>query len=152
MAIRVELNRASKIIWLLSHQCCNNNFGNNINGLSPQSSRRMLKCIIFIFIHSWRCLFVWLFLIFQKESVQLNILIANRALVAEWVNVSINHNPMLKIEGSNLGASILKFGLFQFSKWLCSEKNNNLGISVELLVLNDWTQIVLQFVLIKFHI
>ena len=48
-------------------------------------------------------------------------------------------NPMLKVEGSNPGASILKFGLFQFSKWLCLDKNNNLGISVALLVLNDWT-------------
>ena len=45
---------------------------------------------------------------------------------------------MLKVEGSYLGVSILKFGLFQFSKWLCSDKNNNLGILVELLVLNDW--------------
>ena len=46
---------------------------------------------------------------------------------------------MLNVEGSNPGASILKFGLFQFSKWLCLDKNNNLGISVALLVLNDWT-------------
>ena len=46
-------------------------------------------------------------------------------------------NPMLKVEGSNPGASILKFGLFQFSKWLCLDKNNNLEISVALLVLND---------------
>ena len=29
---------------------------------------------------------------------------------------------MLKVEGSNPGASILKFGLFQFSKWLCLDK------------------------------
>ena len=48
-------------------------------------------------------------------------------------------NPMLKVEGSNPGASILKFGLFQFSKWLCLDKNNNLRILVALLVLNDWT-------------
>ena len=46
---------------------------------------------------------------------------------------------MLKVKGSNPGASILKFGLFQFSKWLCLDKNNNLKISVALLVLNDWT-------------
>ena len=46
-------------------------------------------------------------------------------------------NPMLKVEGSNPGASILKFGLFLFSKWLCLDKNNNLEISVTLLVLND---------------
>ena len=46
-------------------------------------------------------------------------------------------NPMLSVEGSNLGASILKFSIFQFSKWLCLDKNNNLGISVALLVLND---------------
>ena len=46
---------------------------------------------------------------------------------------------MLKVEGSNPGASILKFGLFQFSKWLYLDKNNNLGISVVLLVINDWT-------------
>ena len=46
-------------------------------------------------------------------------------------------NPMLKVEGSNPGASILKFGLFQFSKWLCLDKNNKLEISVALLVLND---------------
>ena len=56
--------------------------------------------------------------------------------MAEWVNVSINHLPMLKVKGLNLGASILKFGLFQFSKWLCLDKNNNLGILVLLLVLN----------------
>ena len=48
-------------------------------------------------------------------------------------------NPMLKVEGSNPGASILKFGIFQFSKWLYLDKNNNLGISVALLVLNVWT-------------
>ena len=48
---------------------------------------------------------------------------------------------MLKVEGSNLGLSILKFGLFQFLKWLCLEKNNNLGILVVLLVLNDLTSI-----------
>ena len=41
-------------------------------------------------------------------------------------------NPMLKVESSNLGASILKFGLFQFSKWLCLDQNNNLGISFRL--------------------
>ena len=46
---------------------------------------------------------------------------------------------MLKVEGSNPGTSILKFGLFQFLMWLCLDKNNNLGISVALLVLNDWT-------------
>ena len=50
-------------------------------------------------------------------------------------------NPMLKVEGSNPGAAILKFGLFQFSKWLCLDKNNNLGISVALLVLNDRTRV-----------
>ena len=48
---------------------------------------------------------------------------------------------MLKVEGSNLGTSILKFGLFQFSKWLCLDKNNNLGISVALVALNDWTSV-----------
>ena len=48
---------------------------------------------------------------------------------------------MLKVEGSNAEASILKFGLFQLSKWLCLGKNNNLRISVALLVLNDWTGI-----------
>ena len=57
--------------------------------------------------------------------------------MAEWVNVSINHQPMLKVKGSNPGVSILKFGLFLVSKWLCLEKNNNLGISVVLLALND---------------
>ena len=36
-------------------------------------------------------------------------------------------NPMLKVEGSNPGASILKFGLFQFSKCLRLDKNINLG-------------------------
>ena len=56
--------------------------------------------------------------------------------MAERVNVSII-NPMLKVEGSNPGASVLKFGLFLFSKRLCLGKNNNLGISVMLLVLND---------------
>jgi hypothetical protein len=45
-------------------------------------------------------------------------------------------NPMLKVENSNPGASILKFGL-QFSKWWCLDKNNNLRISIALLVLND---------------
>ena len=40
-------------------------------------------------------------------------------------------NPMFKVEGSHLGASIRKFGPFQFSKWLCLDKNNNnLGVSV----------------------
>ena len=58
---------------------------------------------------------------------------------AEWVNVSINNWPMLKVEGSSLGTSILEFDLFQFSQWLPLDKNNNLGISVMLLVLNDWT-------------
>ena len=48
---------------------------------------------------------------------------------------------MVKVEGSNPGASILKFDLFQITKWLCLDKNNNLGISVALLVLNDWTGI-----------
>ena len=57
--------------------------------------------------------------------------------MAEWVNVSINHEPMLKVKVSNPGVSILKFGLFQFSKWFCLDKNNNLGVSVALLVLND---------------
>ena len=33
---------------------------------------------------------------------------------------------MLKVEGSNPGASILKFGLFLFWKWLYLNKNNNL--------------------------
>ena len=42
---------------------------------------------------------------------------------------------MLKVEGSNPGASILKLGLFQYSKWLCLDKNNNLRISVALLVI-----------------
>ena len=37
---------------------------------------------------------------------------------------------MLKVKGSNPGASILKFGLFQFSKWLHFDKSNNLGILV----------------------
>ena len=56
-------------------------------------------------------------------------------MVAEQVNVSINHYTMLKVEGSNLSISILKFVLFQFSKWLHLDKNNNLGILVGLLVL-----------------
>ena len=42
---------------------------------------------------------------------------------------------MLKVEGANPGISILKFGLFQFSKWLRLDKNNNLGILVALLVI-----------------
>ena len=42
---------------------------------------------------------------------------------------------MLNVGGSHLGATILKFGLFQFSKWLGLDKNNNLGISVALVVL-----------------
>ena len=50
---------------------------------------------------------------------------------------------MLKVEGSNLGVSILKFCLFQFSKWLRLDKNNKLGISVELLVLNDRIELAL---------
>ena len=33
-------------------------------------------------------------------------------------------NPLLKVEGSNPGTSILKFGLFQFSKWLCGQEYN----------------------------
>ena len=49
-------------------------------------------------------------------------------------------NPMLKVEGSGPGASIQKFGLLQFSKWLGLD-NNNLGILVALLALNDWTRI-----------
>ena len=67
----------------------------------------------------------------------LRIAYSNRAVVAEWVNVQSIINPMLKVEGSNTGASILKFGLYQFSKWMHLDKNNNLGISVALLVLND---------------
>ena len=51
---------------------------------------------------------------------------------------------MLKVKGSNPGASILKFGLFQSSKWLCLEKNNNLRILVALLVLNDWIALTLR--------
>ena len=46
-------------------------------------------------------------------------------------------NPMLKAEGSNPGPSILKFVLFQVWKWLCLDKNDNVGISVALLVLSD---------------
>ena len=49
---------------------------------------------------------------------------------------------MFKVEGSNLGTSIMQFGLFQFSKWLCLDKINYLGILVALLVLKDvyeWT-------------
>ena len=42
--------------------------------------------------------------------------------------------PMLKVKVSNPGITNLKFGLFQFSKWLCLDKNNNLGILVVLLV------------------
>ena len=45
------------------------------------------------------------------------------------------------LEGSNLGTSILKFGLFQFSKWLHLDQNANLGILVALLVLNDCTSV-----------
>ena len=48
---------------------------------------------------------------------------------------------MLKAKGSNPGASILKFGLFQFTKWLGLDKNKNLRISVALLVLNDCTSV-----------
>ena len=44
---------------------------------------------------------------------------------------------MPKVEGSNPGVSILKFGLFQFSHVVAFGKNNNLGILVALLVLND---------------
>ena len=57
--------------------------------------------------------------------------------MAEWVNVSINHKPMLKVKGSNPGAFILKFGLFQSSKKLLLDKNNTIGIKVVLLVLKD---------------
>ena len=48
---------------------------------------------------------------------------------------------MLKVEGSNPGLFILKFGLLQFSKWLCLDKSNNFGISVASLVQNDWTSV-----------
>ena len=48
---------------------------------------------------------------------------------------------MLKAEGSNQGVSILKFGLFQFSRWSLLDKNNNLGILVVLLFLNDRTSV-----------
>ena len=48
---------------------------------------------------------------------------------------------MLKVEGSNPGVSILKFGLFQFLKWLHLDKNNYLGILVALLVLYDLTSV-----------
>ena len=48
---------------------------------------------------------------------------------------------MLKVEGSNPGISILKFGIYPFSKGLRLDKNNNLEISVELLVLSDWISI-----------
>ena len=57
--------------------------------------------------------------------------------MAEWVNVSINQETILKVKGLIPGISILKFGLFLFSKWLRLEKNSNLGISVALVVLND---------------
>ena len=50
--------------------------------------------------------------------------------MAEWVNVSINNEPILKDEGSNPAASNLKLGLFQFSKWLLLAKNNNLGFQL----------------------
>ena len=51
---------------------------------------------------------------------------------------------MRKVESSSPGTSILKFNLFQFSKWVCLDKNNNLGIAVALLVLNDWTMLTLR--------
>ena len=57
--------------------------------------------------------------------------------VAERVNVSMNHLPMLKFEGLNLGTSILKFSLFQFSNWLNLDKYNNHGILIVVLALND---------------
>ena len=44
---------------------------------------------------------------------------------------------MLKVEGLNPYTSILKYGPFQFSKWLHLDKNINLKILVVLLVLND---------------
>ena len=50
-------------------------------------------------------------------------------------------NPMLKVKCSNPGISILKDGLFQYTKWLHLDKNNNLGILLALLVLNDCTSI-----------
>ena len=58
-------------------------------------------------------------------------------MAVECVNVSINQQTMLKVEGSNPGIYILKLDLFQFSKWLRLDKNYNLGILVALLVLND---------------
>ena len=51
--------------------------------------------------------------------------------------MSINHEPMFKVKGSNPGTSILKFGLFKFSKCLTLDKNNDLAILVALLVLNE---------------
>ena len=71
------------------------------------------------------------------SSLIVKVIKTDLAVVAEWVNMSINHQPMLKVEDSNSGASILKFGLFHFLKWMCLDKNNNLGILVVLLVLTD---------------
>ena len=48
---------------------------------------------------------------------------------------------MPKVEDSNPAASILKFGLFLFLKCLPLDMNNNLGISVALLVLYDFTSV-----------
>lgn len=48
---------------------------------------------------------------------------------------------ILKAKGSNPGASIMNFGLFQFTKWLCLDKNNYTGILDALLVIYDWTSI-----------
>ena len=54
--------------------------------------------------------------------------------MGECVNQSLTN---AQVEGLNLGASILKWGILQFSKRLSLDKNKNLGILVGLLVLND---------------
>ena len=60
--------------------------------------------------------------------------IQDGAMIAEWGDC-VNQS-MLNVEGSGPGASILKFDIFQFLKWLCLDQNNNFGILVVLLVLN----------------
>ena len=77
----------------------------------------------------------------MNQMSNLNLMWDYQAVGAKLVNVPINHLSMLKVKGSNPGASIFKFGLFQFSKWLCLDKNENLWISVALLILNDWTTV-----------
>ena len=52
-------------------------------------------------------------------------MVDDRAMVSVWVNVSINLKPMLKVEGTNLGLSILKFGLFQLQLRVPSGQSSN---------------------------